>query len=109
FPAVLYPWGLSTRDTSTAYDSTFIALSRAAVVESGYAVGNSTELLYAADGTFEDYAFWKHGIWSLLFEMGRSHSPSQGAIQQMIEVNVPGLRRFLETAPTERAQDHEFT
>ncbi|MFN7728024.1 MAG: M14 family metallopeptidase [Bdellovibrio sp.] len=107
-PAVLYPWGFSTRDVSTAYDSLFLNLAKAAAVESRYDVGNSKELLYAADGTFEDYVFWKHGVWSLLFEMGFSHSPGQNAVKEMIQVNVPGLRRFLETAPDTRAADHEF-
>lgn len=107
-PAVLYPWGFSTRDVSTAYDSLFISLAKAATVESGYLVGNSKDVLYAANGTFEDYAFWKLGIWSLLFEMGSSHSPNEGDVKRMIEVNVPGLRRFIATAPKSRAADHQF-
>lgn len=109
WPAVLYPWGFSTSDTGTAYDSVFISLSKSATVESGYSVGNSKELLYAADGAFEDYAYWKHGIWSLLFEMGNSHNPSQDGMKQMVADNVPGLRRFLETAPKSRAENHDFT
>jgi hypothetical protein len=109
WPAVLYPWGFSTNQTSTQYDSTFINLSKAATVESRYEVGNSKELLYAADGAFEDYAFWKHGIWSLLFEMGNSHTPSDTDMKQMISENVPGLRRFIEMAPKTRADNHAFT
>ncbi len=109
WPAVLYPWGFSTRETKTEYDSTFIGLSKDAVVESGYTIGNSKELLYAADGAFEDYAYWKHGVWSLLFEMGGSHSPSQSQIRKMIDVNVPGLRRFFENAPKQRAANFAFT
>lgn len=108
-PAVLYPWGLSTRDTGTPYDSTFIGLAKAATVESGYTVGNSKEVLYAADGAFEDYAYWKHGVWSLLFEMGTSHNPSQDQMRRMVQVNVPGLRRFFDVAPKERAENHAFT
>lgn len=107
-PAVLYPWGISTRDTATPYDDQYINLSRLAVSESGYQYGNSKELLYAADGTFEDYAFWKHGIWSLLFEMGNSHSPSQSDMAEMVRVNVPGLRKFLLAAPTARATNSAF-
>lgn len=109
WPAVVYPWGLSTKDISTPHDAEFIALTKAAVVESGYSVGNSKELLYAADGTYEDYAFWKHGVWSLLFEMGNTHSPSQAAMKKMIEVNVPGIRRFFDMAPKARATNHAFT
>ncbi len=108
-PGVLYPWGISTRDTSTPYDDEFIALGNMATQESGYLVGNSTEALYAADGTYEDYAFWKHGAWSLLFELGRTHSPGQNDLQHMVDVNVPGIRRFLAQAPAERAVEHEFT
>jgi carboxypeptidase T len=109
FPGVLYPWGISTRDTSTPYDNIFEALGKAATYISQYAVGNSTQLLYPADGTFEDYAFAKHGIWSLLFELGKSHNPNSNQIAEMVRVNVPGLMKFLATAPRSRAQNHAFT
>lgn len=109
YPAVVYPWGLSSHDLSTPYDDLFKMLVTAATVESKYPTGNSTELIYAADGTFEDYAYWKHGVWSILFELGRSHSPSQGAVEEMKKVNVPGLRRMLEQAPLARAERHDFT
>ena len=107
-PAVLWPWGLSAKDPETIYKPTFEMLSRAATEESRYTIGNSKIVLYPADGTFEDYAFWKHGIWSLLFELGGSHYPSDDDVKEMIRVNLPGLRRMLETAPTARAPDHEF-
>lgn len=108
-PAVLYPWGISTRDVATPYDDEFINLSRIAASESGYQYGNSKELLYAADGTFEDYAYWKHGVWSLLFEMGRSHSPSQADMAEMVRVNVPGIRKFFLAAPKARATNTAFS
>lgn len=108
WPAVVYPWGISTRDLSTPYDDQYKMLVKAATQESGYRTGNNTEVLYSADGTFEDYAYWKHGIWSLLFEMGFTHSPDQTAIKNMIEVNTPGIRRFLEQSPKQRAAVHSF-
>jgi predicted deacylase len=108
-PFVLYPWGFSTKDTKTDYDDLYIELSKAAVIDSGYPIGNSADALYPADGCYEDYAMWKHGIWSLLFEMGSSHSPSQSSVDELIRGNVPGLRRFLAQAPTQRAERHEFT
>lgn len=108
FPAVVYPWGLSSRDLSTPYQSTFEKLTRDATVESHYEIGNSTEVIYPADGTFEDYAFWKHGIWSILFELGFSHYPSDSEVNTMIQINIPGLRRMLENAPVTRAIDHAF-
>lgn len=108
-PAVVYPWGISTHDIGTPYDDIFIRIAESAVVESKYEVGNSTVVMYPADGTFEDYAYWKLGSWSLLFELGYSHTPSQSAVQEMVKVNVPGIRRFLEQAPNKAAEKHEFT
>jgi hypothetical protein len=106
--AVLYPWGLSTRDTKTSYDTIFVKMGRDAAVESQYKVGNSAELIYPANGTFEDYAFWRLGIWSMLFELGRTHTPTDSEIQKMAQVNVPGLRRMFALGPKQRAFDHDF-
>lgn len=109
FPGVLYPWGISTNDVSTPDDAQFIRLSKLATENSRYQYGNSKDLLYAADGTFEDYIYWKHGVWSLLFELGHSHNPNQGDLKEMIEANVPGLRKFLEQAPAQRSANHNFS
>jgi carboxypeptidase T len=109
YPAVVYPWGISTHDLDTPYTDLFKGLTQAATVESHYEIGNSTEVIYPADGTYEDYAFWKHGIWSLLFELGESHTPSVAALKKMVSVNTPGIRRMLEQAPLVRAEKHEFT
>jgi carboxypeptidase T len=108
FPAVTYPWGVSSDDLNTNYDSIFENLAHLATELSGYQTGNSTEIVYAADGSFEDYVYWKHGVWSLLFELGYSHNPNAAAIKQLVEQNVPGLRKFLEEAPRERAEKHDF-
>ncbi len=109
FPGVLYPWGISTQDTQTPYDNIFVQLGKAATIESGYLVGNSTKELYPADGTFEDYSFWKLGIWSMLFEMGNTHSPSNAQLQELIRFNLPGLRRMMMVAPKIRAERHAFS
>ena len=106
---VLYPWGFDTRDLKTDYDGLYINLANDGASASGYQVGNSTDLLYSAEGAFEDYAMWKHGTWSLLFEMGKSHSPGQAAVAKLIQENVPGLRRFFEQAPRLVADRHAFT
>ncbi len=105
---VVYPWGISTHDVSTPYDQQYKKLVSAATKESGYQTGNNTELLYPADGTFEDYAYWKHGVWSLLFELGFSHNPDKQAVINMVNSNSPGIKRFLETAPRQRVAAHDF-
>lgn len=108
FPAVVYPWGISTQDLSTPYDAPYQDLVKAATQESGYQTGNNTQVLYPADGTFEDYTYWKHGIWSLLFELGFSHTPDTTAVKNMVDANVPGLRRFLTNSPKARVAVHNF-
>lgn len=108
-PVVVYPWGISTQDLSTPYDNEYKKLVEAATIESGYQTGNNTELLYPADGTFEDYAYWKHGIWSLLFELGFSHEPDQQSVLNMVTTNNPGIKRFLESAPKQRVSVHGFS
>ncbi len=108
-PSVTYPWGFSSPDLETAYDSIFKGLVTEATRDSHYETGNTADVIYPANGTFEDYAFLQHGIWSLLFELGTSHSPSQLQVAEMVRVNVPGIRRMLESAPTQRAEKHAFT
>ena len=107
-PAVLYPWGISTQDVVTPYQDTFIKIGQAAASDSHYDVGNSTLLIYPADGCYEDYAFWKFGIWSMLFELGTSHTPSDDEVADMVKTNTSGLRKMFEMAPVVRAVDHDF-
>jgi hypothetical protein len=81
---------------------------QAATETSHYSIGNNTELIYPADGTFEDYAYWKHGIWSILFEAGHTHNPSKADLNQLVQENTPGLRKMFEIAPQARATSHDF-
>lgn len=106
---ILLPWGISTNDTRTTHEKEFVELGRMCAAYSDYEVGNSTELLYPADGAFEDYAFWKHGIWSILFEIGSRKTPNEAELEDLVRENVPGLRKFMEGAPVARAMHHQFT
>jgi predicted deacylase len=107
-PAVVYPWGISTDDVQTPYTPLFEDLAKAATVESHYEIGYSTVVMYPADGTFEDYVFWKHGMYSLLFELGGSNHPTQEELEFTVKSNVAGLREMLKHSPATRAPDHEF-
>ncbi len=108
-PAVVYPWGFGTKDFDPPNLDIFLQLVRAATIESKYPVGNSTDVIYPAPGTFEDYAFSQYGIWPLLFELGHTHKPYENEVADLIHENVPGLRRLLTVAPHERARLHTFT
>ncbi len=109
WPAVGYPWGISTLDRTTPYTPIFMNMVKVATDTSHYNMGNTADLVYPADGTFEDYAFWKHGIWSILFELGETHSPSSADLETMVNVNVPNMRKMFEVAPKTRAENHSFT
>ena len=109
YPAVVYPWGLSTYDVITPYDDLFKTMVINATEVSKYTIGNSAQIIYPANGCYEDYSFWKSGVWSILFELGHSHNPTQADINEMIRVNVPGIRKMLELAPHDKAVNHEFT
>lgn len=107
-PAVVYPWGFTTRDRDTRYNDLYRQLASAAVRDSHYQTGNSAEVIYPANGTLEDYSFLRKGAWSLLFELGPSHWPSNNQLEIMNQVNVTGIRAFFESAPQTVAQHHAF-
>ena len=109
WPTVVYPWGLSTRDTETPYTPLFMKMVQNATEFSAYQTGNATKIIYPADGTYEDYIFWQHGVWSILFEVGKSHFPSIQALNDLVQKNVPGMRKMFEQAPKEKAEKHQFS
>lgn len=67
--ALTYPWGVNTGDTHSLDHNAFEKITKAAASLNGYRFGTSTDVVYPADGTYEDYAYWKHGLWSLLLEL----------------------------------------
>lgn len=108
WPAAVYPWGLSSHDLDTPYTPIFMNMVQQATQYSNYQQGNASEVIYPADGTYEDYVFWKHGVWSILFEVGHSHNPGVGGLNDIVEGNVPGLRKMFENAPKQPAEKHDF-
>lgn len=105
---VTYPWSFKD-DSPTAHDHEFREIAEQAAKVNGYRTGKTPDLIYTTLGDFESYAFWKHGIWSFLFEMGTSHSPDAAAVERLKQKNVPAIRAMLETAPTTNARDHKFS
>ncbi|MBI4404409.1 MAG: hypothetical protein HY537_09625 [Deltaproteobacteria bacterium] len=70
-----YPWGMNVENTHCLDHNQFEQMTSKAARLNGYRYGTSTDVVYAAEGTYEDYAFLKHGLWSLLLEL-RSGSDS---------------------------------
>lgn len=63
------PWGTTTTQPKTAEYPTYEKWLRRASRRNGYRWGTSAEVIYPANGTFEDYVYWKLGAWSLLVEL----------------------------------------
>lgn len=64
-----YPWGMNVTDPTTLDNNLFQQIFSKAATHNGYQVGNSGQVVYPAEGCYEDYIYWKHGHWSLLLEL----------------------------------------
>lgn len=67
--ALTYPWGVSTNNTHTHDHNAFEKITAKAAKLNGYRYGTSTDIVYPCDGAYEDYAYYKFGMWSLLLEL----------------------------------------
>ncbi len=67
--ALTYPWGVNVANPQTLDQNTYEKNVRNAASLNGYRHGTSTDIVYPVDGAFEDYIYWKHGIWSMLVEL----------------------------------------
>lgn len=105
---VTYPWSFKY-EMPTEHDRDFQALAPFATDFNKYRSGKTPDLVYTTLGDFESYAFWKHGIWAFLFEMGVSHSPSENEVAALISDNVPAIRNLLANGPAKKAEKHSFS
>lgn len=64
-----YPWGVNTTEVRSLDDSEYSTIVGHAAQLNEYNYGTSTTLVYACDGTYEDFVYWKYGIWSMLVEL----------------------------------------
>ena len=67
--SMTYPWGLYTDQTHTLDHNLFHSVLAKAAEVNGYQVGTAADVVYPANGCYEDYTYWKHGHWSLLLEL----------------------------------------
>lgn len=100
-----YPWGAHTADYLPPHQDTYAELGGHLVAEHGYEVGPLTGVIYPAPGNSADYSFWKHGIWSMVLEIGSgSEDGDEG-----YNVYIREIRTMFENSPIFRAANHEFT
>ncbi len=67
--SLTYPWGIYTDNTHTQDHNQFDQIFRKAAQFNGYQVGTASDVVYPANGCYEDYVYWKYGMWSLLLEL----------------------------------------
>lgn len=67
--AMTYPWGFATTETHTLDDAKYAALMREATQFNRYPYGRSGDVVYPVFGSYEDWVYWKHGVWSVLVEL----------------------------------------
>jgi hypothetical protein len=92
-----YPWGMEARNYTTLDEAFFNAWGKKAVKINGYKTGTHGELIYPATGAFEDYAYYKLGVWSFLMEIKGPTSDLKKDAQTLVE--------FFKTSPTERSRN----
>lgn len=97
-----YPWGVDTSDVHSHDHNLFEQITAKAAKINGYRYGTSTDIVYPADGTFEDYTYWKHGMWSLLLEL-ESGSDSD------IKSSVEAMALFFDNLNASPSTQHELT
>jgi len=67
--SLTYPWGMYANEYRTLDDNLYDSIFAKAAQLNHYKSGNGALLIYPANGCYEDFVYWKHGLWSLLLEL----------------------------------------
>ncbi|OGQ98647.1 MAG: hypothetical protein A2284_16255 [Deltaproteobacteria bacterium RIFOXYA12_FULL_61_11] len=92
-----YPWGIHTKNTQTADHAFYDKVAKAAVAFNSYRTGTHTDVIYPAVGSFEDWAYHKYGVWTMLLEMSR---------QANLDKDAKALVAYYALLPDLRSQKH---
>lgn len=95
-----YPWGMNADNTHTQDHNFFDRITEKAAEENNYSYGTSTDTIYPADGCYEDWAYWKHGTYSLLVELRDSSQGDASATAEALTVWFDELDRAPSTHHT---------
>ncbi len=97
-----FPWGVNTTNTHSHDHNAYDRIFAQAASFNSYRYGTSTDLIYSAEGTFEDYVYWKHGIWSLLLEL------RDGSVSD-IKASVPAVQTFFDQVDSSASTKNQMT
>ncbi|MFZ4714479.1 MAG: M14 family zinc carboxypeptidase [Bacteriovoracaceae bacterium] len=92
-----YPWGVNAEDYRTMDDALMVDLAKKAVVFNKYKAGTHGGAIYPTAGAFEDWAYYKHGVWSFLLEIKSASSD--------LKKDAQAVDAFFKMAPVERSHN----
>ena len=92
-----YPWGVNAKDYRTMDDALMVDLAKKSVAFNKYKTGTHGGAIYPTAGAFEDWAYYKLGVWSFLLEIGNTNSD--------LKKDAQALDAFFKMAPLERSQN----
>jgi hypothetical protein len=90
-----FPWGTTVRRYETLDHHHMVDWARKAAAVNGYRVGTHGGAIYPAAGAFEDWAYYKLGVWSYLLEI---RSPRSDLVK-----DAESLVEFFRLAPRQRS------
>lgn len=96
-----YPWGFYTSNTKTLDHDKYDSMGKASVKANSYRTGTHADVIYPASGSYEDWAYYKHGIWTMLIEL----KSSSGDLSKDCEC----MLTFFGMAPSEKSKQHQHT
>lgn len=92
-----FPWGTNAEDYETLDHAYMEDLARKAVKVNNYKTGTHGGAIYPAAGAFEDWAYYKLGVWSYLLEIKSPFSDLKKDALSLVE--------FFKAAPRERSRN----
>lgn len=95
-----FPWGIYTNNTKTLDHSFYSTIAGKAVKANNYRTGTHTDVIYAAVGSYEDWAYHKYGIWTMLLELARSAN---------LEKDSQCVLIYFSQLPGDRSSQHQHT
>ena len=93
-----YPWGIYTSNTKSLDNNFFDKIAKESVKANGYKVGTHTDIIYPTAGAYEDFAYFKFGIWTMLLELKRGASVDNDALS---------LVTYFSQLPASRSKQHQ--
>jgi hypothetical protein len=92
-----FPWGTNAKDYRTLDDAFMSEWANKAVKINNYQTGTHGAVIYPAEGAFEDWAYFKLGVWSYLMEIKSPLSDLNKDALTLVE--------FFKSSPAERSKN----